>query len=89
MPIPISAKVQQLRPSPSMAAKQRVLELEAAGRTILDFCLGEPDFDTPVHIREAAKAAIDAGHTRYTVVDGMPSLKRAIAAKFARENGLD
>src|SRR5690606_32204035 len=50
---------------------------------------GEPDFDTPAHIRAAAKAAIDRGETRYTAPDGLPELKRAIAAKFGRENGLD
>ena len=67
----------------------RAAELRAEGRDIIGLSAGEPDFDTPLHVRDAAKAAIDAGHTRYTAVDGTPSLKRAIADKFARENGLD
>jgi aspartate aminotransferase len=67
----------------------RAQQLTAEGRDIITLSAGEPDFDTPEHIRDAAKAAIDAGHTRYTAVDGMPALKRAICDKFARENGLD
>ncbi|HIC65841.1 MAG TPA: pyridoxal phosphate-dependent aminotransferase, partial [Paracoccus sp.] len=85
----ISDRMARIKPSPTMAMTARAAELRAEGRDVISLSAGEPDFDTPVHIREAAKAAIDAGHTRYTVVDGMPSLKRAIAAKFARENGLD
>ena len=88
MPIPISAKVQQLRPSPSMAAKQRVLELEAAGRTILDFCLGEPDFDTPAFIIDAAEQAMRAGDTHYTAAQGKLSLREAVSRKLATENGV-
>ena len=64
-------------------------ELKAAGRDIIGLSAGEPDFDTPAHIREAAKAAIDRGETRYTAPEGMLELRRAVAAKFARENGLD
>ncbi|ATI41777.1 aspartate aminotransferase [Pacificitalea manganoxidans] len=89
MPIPISAKVQQLRPSPSMAAKQRVLELEAAGRSILDFCLGEPDFDTPAFIIDAAEQAMRAGDTHYTAAQGKLSLREAVSRKLATENGVD
>ena len=63
--------------------------MRAQGHYIISLSAGEPDFDTPEHIRDAGKAAIDAGHTRYTPVDGTPSLKRAICDKFARENGLD
>ncbi len=66
----------------------RVAELRRAGRDIIGLSAGEPDFDTPEHVREAAKRAIDDGQTRYTVVDGIPELKEAICAKFARENGL-
>ncbi len=63
--------------------------LREEGREILDLSLGEPDFDTPLHIRDAAKAAIDAGVTRYTPVDGTSELKRAVRRKFLRDNGLD
>jgi len=85
----LSAALGRIRPSPTVAITSRALELRAAGRDIIALSAGEPDFDTPDHIRTAAKAAIDAGHTRYTAVDGMAGLKRAIAGKFARENGLD
>ncbi|RJL09754.1 pyridoxal phosphate-dependent aminotransferase [Paracoccus siganidrum] len=85
----LSDRLARVKPSPTIAMTTRAAELRAAGRDIIGLSAGEPDFDTPAHIREAAKAAIDQGHTRYTAVDGTPSLKRAIAAKFARENGLD
>ncbi|RMC35387.1 pyridoxal phosphate-dependent aminotransferase [Paracoccus alkanivorans] len=85
----LSDTLARVKPSPTIAMTTRAAELRAAGRDIIGLSAGEPDFDTPEHIREAAKAAIDAGHTRYTAVDGTPSLKRAICDKFARENGLD
>ena len=85
----LSDAINRIKPSPTVAMTGRVAELRAQGRDIIGLSAGEPDFDTPENIREAAKAAIDAGHTRYTAVDGMAELKRAIAAKFARENGLD
>ena len=85
----LSARLDQIKPSPTIAMTTRAAELKAEGRDIIALSAGEPDFDTPLTIRDAAKAAIDAGHTRYTPVDGTASLKRAIAAKFARENGLD
>nr|WP_111298698.1 pyridoxal phosphate-dependent aminotransferase [Paracoccus saliphilus] len=85
----ISDRLARIKPSPTIAMTTRAAELRAAGRDIIGLSAGEPDFDTPEHVRDAAKAAIDAGHTRYTAVDGTPSLKRAIADKFARENGLD
>lgn len=85
----LSARLDQIKPSPTIAMTTRAAELKAEGRDIIALSAGEPDFDTPETIRDAAKAAIDAGHTRYTPVDGTASLKRAIAAKFARENGLD
>ena len=72
-----------------MQVAEKAKRLKAEGRDIISLSAGEPDFDTPLHIREAGKAAIDAGHTRYTAVDGIPELKRAICAKFARENGLN
>ncbi len=83
-----SATLARVKPSPTMAITQLAGELKAAGRDVIGLSAGEPDFDTPEHIREAGKRAIDAGHTRYTAVDGIPELKEAICAKFARENGL-
>ncbi|WP_304613583.1 pyridoxal phosphate-dependent aminotransferase [Paracoccus sp. (in: a-proteobacteria)] len=85
----ISDRLARIKPSPTIAMTTRAADLRAQGRDIISLSAGEPDFDTPENVRDAAKAAIDAGHTRYTAVDGTPSLKRAIADKFARENGLD
>ncbi|MDO5648953.1 pyridoxal phosphate-dependent aminotransferase [Paracoccus sp. (in: a-proteobacteria)] len=85
----LAARLARIKPSPTIAMTTRAGELRAQGRDIIGLSAGEPDFDTPAHIRDAAKAAIDAGHTRYTAVDGTPSLKRAICDKFTRENGLD
>ena len=85
----LSQTLARVKPSPTIAITGRALQLTAEGKDIITLSAGEPDFDTPEHIREAAKAAIDAGHTRYTAVDGMPALKRAICDKFGRENGLD
>jgi aspartate aminotransferase len=84
----IAARMERIKPSPSSMATARVKELRAAGRDIVGLTSGEPDFDTPPHIVEAAYAAMKAGKTRYTVVDGTPELKRAIRDKFERENGL-
>ena len=84
----LSQTLARVKPSPTIAITGRARELAESGRDIISLSAGEPDFDTPAHIREAAKAAIDAGHTRYTAVDGIPALKRAICDKFARENGL-
>lgn len=85
----LSGAIARIQPSATMAVTQKARELKAAGRDVIGLGAGEPDFDTPESIREAAKAAIDAGDTRYTDVDGTPALKAAIAAKFKRENGLD
>jgi aspartate aminotransferase len=85
----ISQKVDQIRPSATIAVSMRAMELRAQGRDIVSLSAGEPDFDTPAHVCEAAIAAIRAGHTRYTQVDGTPELKAAIIAKFRRDNGLD
>ena len=85
----LSDAINRIKPSPTVAMTGRAAELKAQGRDIIALSAGEPDFDTPEHIREAGKAAIDAGHTRYTTVDGIAELKRAICDKFARENGLD
>ncbi len=84
----LSQTLSRVKPSPTIAITNRARELAAEGRDIIGLSAGEPDFDTPPHIREAAKAAIDAGHTRYTAVDGIPELKQAICDKFARDNGL-
>ncbi|WBU55490.1 pyridoxal phosphate-dependent aminotransferase [Paracoccus sediminicola] len=85
----LSDAVSRIKPSPTVAMTGRAAELRAEGRDIIALSAGEPDFDTPEHIREAAKAAIDAGRTRYTAVDGIAELKQAIADKFARDNGLE
>ena len=85
----LSQTLARVKPSPTIAITGRARELAAEGRDIISLSAGEPDFDTPEHIREAGKAAIDQGHTRYTAVDGIPELKRAICDKFRRENGLD
>ncbi len=85
----LARRLTRIKPSPTIAMTTRAAELRAEGRDIISLSAGEPDFDTPRHICEAGKAAIDAGHTRYTPVDGIASLKRAICDKFARENGLD
>ncbi|SFO16883.1 aspartate aminotransferase [Cohaesibacter marisflavi] len=89
MSITISQKVRKLRPSASIAAKQKVDELRAQGVEILDFCLGEPDFDTPAHIIEAAHQSMLSGDTHYTGSQGTPALRQAIADKLKRDNGIN
>ncbi len=84
----LSATLNRVKPSPTVAMTQLAAEMRAAGRDVIGLSAGEPDFDTPENIREAGKRAIDVGHTRYTAVDGIPELKDAICAKFARDNGL-
>lgn len=84
----LSQGLSAVRPSATIAITRLASELRRAGKDIIGLSQGEPDFDTPDHICDAAKAAIDAGQTRYTDVDGTPELKRAIVEKFARENGL-
>ncbi|MEI8394924.1 MAG: pyridoxal phosphate-dependent aminotransferase [Rhodospirillaceae bacterium] len=85
----LASRLGRIKPSPTIAVTQKARELKAAGRDVLSLGAGEPDFDTPDNIKEAAIAAIRAGDTKYTAVDGTPALKKAIAAKFKRENGLD
>lgn len=82
-----AARVQAIRESPSTQAAQRVRDLRAAGRTIIDLTVGEPDFDTPDHIKAAAVAAMDAGLTKYTPVNGTPELREAVAAKVRQRTG--
>lgn len=78
----------RVKPSPTIAITAMARDLKAAGRDIVSLSAGEPDFDTPDHIKAAAKAAIDRGETKYTSPEGIPELRAAICAKFARENGL-
>ena len=84
----LSATLDRVKPSPTVALTGLVAEMKAAGHDIIGLGAGEPDFPTPLHIREAAKQAMDDGHTRYTAVDGIAELKAAISAKFARDNDL-
>ncbi len=85
----LSARVHNIKPSPTLAVTARAAQLKAEGRDIISLGVGEPDFDTPEHIKQAAIAAIQAGFTKYTAVGGTPSLKQAVINKFRRENGLD
>jgi aspartate aminotransferase len=89
MPSFLAQRLGRIKPSPTMAVTQKARELKAAGRDVIGLGAGEPDFDTPETIKAAAVEAIRRGDTKYTNVDGTPELKRAIAAKFSRENGLD
>ena len=84
----IAARLSRIKPSPTLAVDARAKELKAQGRDVINLGAGEPDFDTPDFIKAAAKAAIDAGKTKYTPVDGTPELKDAIIAKFKRDHGL-
>src|ERR1700756_2483188 len=79
----------RVKPSSTIAVTQKARDLRAKGREVLDLSLGEPDFDTPDHIKEAAIEAIHRGYTKYTPVAGITPLREAIVAKFKRENGLD
>ncbi|MDX1822337.1 MAG: pyridoxal phosphate-dependent aminotransferase [Paracoccaceae bacterium] len=85
----LSKTLDRVKPSPTIAVSNLAMELKAQGRDIISLGAGEPDFDTPAHIRAAGIAAINAGKTRYTAVDGIPELKAAICAKFKRDNALD
>ncbi len=84
----LSKTLERVKPSPTIAVTNKARELQAAGRDIIGLGAGEPDFDTPQNIKDAAKRAIDEGRTKYTAVDGIPELKQAICAKFARDNAL-
>jgi aspartate aminotransferase len=85
---PLSATLSRVKPSPTIAVTQRAREMAAAGADVIGLGAGEPDFDTPDNIKEAAIRAIRAGRTKYTAPDGIPELKAAIRKKFARDNGL-
>ena len=84
----LSPTIQKIKPSATIAAAARAKELKSTGVAVYDFTLGEPDFITPAHIREAAKAAMDAGHTHYTPAGGIPELKKAVCGAYVRDYGL-
>ncbi len=88
MSVKLSNRVQAVKPSPTLAITARAKELRDAGRDVIGLGAGEPDFDTPEHIKQAAIQAINEGQTKYTAVDGTPALKKAIIDKFKRENDL-
>ncbi|MEM9370865.1 MAG: pyridoxal phosphate-dependent aminotransferase, partial [Pseudomonadota bacterium] len=85
----LAESLARVKPSPTIAVSNKARELKAAGKDVIGLGAGEPDFDTPQNIKDAAKHAIDEGKTKYTAPDGIPELKQAIADKFRRENGLD
>lgn len=87
--VELSRALARVKPSPTLAVTQKARDLKAKGVDVISLGAGEPDFDTPEHIKAAAIDAIRRGETKYTAVDGIPELKKAIAAKFKRENGLD
>ncbi len=89
MILELSKRVQAIKPSPTLAVTARAAKLKAEGKDIIGLGAGEPDFDTPQHIKDAAVEAIGKGFTKYTAVGGTPSLKQAIVAKLRRDNGLD
>ncbi|WP_294623174.1 pyridoxal phosphate-dependent aminotransferase [uncultured Roseovarius sp.] len=86
---PLSATLSRVKPSPTIAMTAKAAELRRAGKDVIGLSAGEPDFDTPDHIRAAGIRAIEEGKTRYTAPDGIPELKEAVCAKFKRDNGLD
>ncbi|HXK55195.1 MAG TPA: pyridoxal phosphate-dependent aminotransferase [Gammaproteobacteria bacterium] len=89
MSIKLSTRVQSVKPSPTLAITARAAEMRAAGKDVIGLGAGEPDFDTPDHIKAAAIKAIKDGFTKYTPVDGTPGLKQAVIDKFKRDNGFD
>lgn len=89
MEVKLSTRVQNIKPSPTLAVTNRAAELRAEGKNIIGLGAGEPDFDTPEHIKDAAIQALKDGQTKYTAVDGTPGLKKAIIAKFKNDNGFE
>ncbi|HWY25176.1 MAG TPA: pyridoxal phosphate-dependent aminotransferase, partial [Nevskia sp.] len=85
----LAERVSRIKPSPTLAVTAKAAELKAQGKDVLSLGAGEPDFDTPAHVKAAAEKAIRDGFTKYTAVGGTPSLKKAVAAKHARDNGLE
>jgi aspartate aminotransferase len=89
MPLKLANRLSSVAPSMTMKVTAKAAELRAQGIDVVSFSAGEPDFDTPSHIKEAAKRALDAGATKYTAVEGTPELRKAVAAWFARAHGFD
>src|SRR5690242_10518615 len=89
MPSQIADRLKVIKPSPTLAVSAKAAKLKAEGKDVIAMGAGEPDFDTPQFIKDAAIAAMNKGFTKYTAAGGTPSLKKAIVAKFKRENGLD
>ena len=89
MSLTVSKRVQRVKPSPTLAVTARAARLKAEGKDIIGLGAGEPDFDTPAHIKQAAIDAINAGFTKYTAVEGIIELKDAVIAKFKRDNGIE
>lgn len=89
MSVQFSYRVQKVKASPTLAVAEKASQMRAAGKDVINLGVGEPDFDTPEHIKEAAIDALRGGFTKYTPVDGTPELKAAIQAKFKRDNHLD
>lgn len=89
MELTLAQRVSRIKPSPTLAVTAKAGELKAQGKDVLSLGAGEPDFDTPQHIKDAAQKAMDAGFTKYTAVGGTPSLKKAIVDKMRRDNALD
>jgi len=85
----VADRLSAVQPSATIAVTQKARDLKAQGRDVIGLGAGEPDFDTPAHIIEAAKKALDDGFTRYTAINGIPELLEAVSAKFKRDNGLD
>src|SRR5213595_765869 len=85
----LKESIKRIKPSATIAVTDKARELKAAGRDVIGLGAGEPDFDTPDNIKQAAIKAIHDGQTKYTAVEGIPELRAAIAAKFKRENNID
>ena len=88
MNIKLASRVRRIKPSPTLAVTAKANQLKLEGVDVINLAAGEPDFDTPDHIKQAAIDAIESGKTKYTAVDGTNSLKAAIIEKFQRDNGL-
>ena len=89
MDIKLSQRVQSIKPSPTLAITARAAALRAEGKDVIGLGAGEPDFDTPEHIKSAATKALNEGYTKYTPVPGLLELREAISEKLQRDNGLD
>src|SRR3954469_3633517 len=84
-----ASRLSRIKPSPTLAVTAKAAELKAAGKDVIGLGAGEPDFDTPEHIKQAAIEAMKRGETKYTPVGGTPALKKAVIDKFKRDNGLE